>query len=315
MAIQSIKITPLGPTFGAEVSGLDFSKPLSENDFHTLKGAMEKYAVVVLRKTTLDDDGLITFGKRFGKADISTPHKDPTKPIRIPIPEIFDVSNLNEKHQIFQDDDPRRIAIANANAVWHADGHYNPLRTSWSMLRAVEIPPKEAGGATEFLDSRTAYDDLSPELKDRIDQLVGMNSMMYRMKYANRGVEPYESLNPKNHPFAKHKVASLHEPSGRRTLYISYYTDHIEGLPERESRKLLDELLVHVQQDKYKLTVHWENPGDVTIWDNTAVLHRATQGTFRTKYRRDMRRVSILDNSSEAFGLNSVEDLWRQGAP
>ena len=315
MLLQSIKVTPLAPTFGATVSGVDFSRPLQDHEFQTLKDAMEEYGVVVLRNTSFDDASLIEFGRRFGKCDLSTIHKDPNKPVRVPIPEIFDVSNLDENDQIYTEANPRRMAIANANAVWHADGHYNPLRTSWSMLRAVEIPPRGEGGETEYLDGRTAYDDLSPEMKEKIDKLVGMNSMISRMRYANRNVEPYESMDPMDHPFAKHKVASVHGPTGRRNLYVSYYTDHIEGMPREEGQALLTELLEHLKQDKYKLAVHWENPGDVTIWDNTAVLHRATQGEFTKKYRRDMRRVSILDKSTEAFGLNSKDDLWRQGAP
>ena len=142
-----------------------------------------------------------------------------------------------------------------------------------------------------------------------------MNNIHARVKVANPDMEYYRNINPLDYPFSKHKIASMHEASGRPTLYLSYYTHHIDGMSIEEGQRLLKQLSNHMQQDKYKLVVHWENPGDLAIWDNTCTLHRATKGSYRGKYRRDMRRVSVLDNSSEAFGLNDPNDLWNQQAP
>jgi alpha-ketoglutarate-dependent 2,4-dichlorophenoxyacetate dioxygenase len=308
-------VSPLAPSFGAEILGLDYSEPISDEDFQSIKSIAEEYGVVVLRNTTFDDAFMVELGRRFGEVDSSSPHWNKDIPPRVPNEHIFDVSNLNEKNEIFDENDPKRIAVANANALWHSDGQYNPLRTSWSLLRAVEIPPTEIGGQTEFLDTRTAYDDLPSEMKAKVVGLVGMNNMYHRVKIANPQNKTYNDLNPLDYPFAKHKITSMQDTTGRSTLYVSSYTSHIDGMPVEEGQNLIKELLDYMTQDKYKLIVKWYAPGDVTIWDNTTVLHRATLGEFRSKYRRDMRRVSVLDNSKEAYGLNSQEDMWRQGAP
>lgn len=311
---MAIKVKQLAETFGAEVSGVDLSN-LTDEEFEQVRSAMNQYGVVVFRGTSLDDKSQIEFGRRFGTLDTASAHHKAGVPMRLQYPELFDISNLNVKGEICTEQDAKRLAIAKANTMWHSDGHYNPLRTSWSMLRAVELPPPGTGGHTEFIDCRAAYDDLSEELKIKIKDLVGMNNMAHRVKMANKGNKFYDDMDPMSFPFAKHKVSLIHEATGRPTIYLCSYTHHIEGVPVEEGQALCNEILEHMKQKKYFLPVHYENPGDLVIWDNTSVLHRATGGDFSTKYRRDMRRISVLDGGPDAMGLNSADDLWKQGAP
>lgn len=97
-------------------------------------------------------------------------------------------------------------------------------------------------------------------------------------------------------------------------LYIAAHAHHIEGLNPESSRKLLDELYEHAKQPKYVFEVEWENVGDLVIWDNTCVMHRSVGGSFEGKYKRDMRRATVHDESSQAWGLNEHSDV-RQGLP
>jgi alpha-ketoglutarate-dependent 2,4-dichlorophenoxyacetate dioxygenase len=311
---MAIKIKELAPTFGAEVSGVDLTN-LSDAEFNDLKAAMEKYGVVVLRSTNLDDKTQIEFGRKFGTLDTATAHHKAGVPARLQYPELFDISNLNIKGEICTEIDAKRNAIARANTLWHTDGHYNPLRTSYSMLRAVELPPAGTGGHTEFIDCRAAYDDLSNEQKAKIKDLVGMNNMAHRVKVANEHLDLYQRMDPMDYPFAKHKLSLIHQATGRPTIYLCAYTHHIEGLGVEEGKALCTEIFDHLKQEKYQLPIYYENPGDFVIWDNTSVLHRATGGEFAKKYRRDMRRISLLDDGPDAMGLNSPNDLWKQGAP
>lgn len=311
---MAVKITPLHPTFGAELSGVDLTN-LSDEEYKEVKDAMDKYGVLVIRGTSLDDKTQIEFGRRAGTLDTATAHHKAGVPSRLQYPELFDISNINVHNEIYQETDQRKMAIARANTMWHSDGHYNPLRTSFSMLRAVELPPKGTGGHTEFLDCRQAYEDLSQEMKDKIEGLVGMNTMAHRVKTANPQIEFYRNMNPLDYPMAKHKLALTHHATGRKTLYCCAYTHHIEGMPVEDGLKLCNELMAHMIQDKYQLPIYYENPGDLVIWDNTSVLHRATSGPFQLKHRRDMRRVSVLDDGPDAMGMNSKDDLWKQGAP
>jgi alpha-ketoglutarate-dependent 2,4-dichlorophenoxyacetate dioxygenase len=79
-----------------------------------------------------------------------------------------------------------------------------------------------------------------------------------------------------------------------------------------EGQALLKQVWDHCLQEKYIFHHHWENPGDIAIWDNTCVLHRATHGSYEGKYRRDMRRVSVFDMSKMGYGENRVEDAIGQ---
>jgi alpha-ketoglutarate-dependent 2,4-dichlorophenoxyacetate dioxygenase len=89
-------------------------------------------------------------------------------------------------------------------------------------------------------------------------------------------------------------------------VYIAAHAHHIEDLPSSESDQLIKKLLGHVSQEKYRISVPWVNPGDLVIWDNTCVLHRAGPGTFAGKYKRDLRRTTVHDGSSTAWGLNET---------
>jgi alpha-ketoglutarate-dependent 2,4-dichlorophenoxyacetate dioxygenase len=79
-----------------------------------------------------------------------------------------------------------------------------------------------------------------------------------------------------------------------------------------EGQALLKQVWDHCLQEKYIFHHHWESPGDIAIWDNTCVLHRATHGSYEGKYRRDMRRVSVFDMSKMGYGENRVEDAIGQ---
>ena len=97
-------------------------------------------------------------------------------------------------------------------------------------------------------------------------------------------------------------------------LYIAAHAHHIEGMPEEESRELLDMLFAHATQEKYKISVPWHDNGDLVLWDNTSLMHRAAGGSYEGKYKRDMRRATVHDMSSTAWGLNEHIDT-RQGFP
>jgi alpha-ketoglutarate-dependent 2,4-dichlorophenoxyacetate dioxygenase len=250
-----LKITPLAPTFAAEVEGVDFSKRVPDDIFHEVLDVASKYGVLVFRKTALDDLKLIEFGQRFGELDSTAQHRVKGRPIRVPHDEIFDVSNLNEMNEIITEKDAVKLSAKNGNATWHADGAFNPRRTGFSLLRAVELPPKATGGETEYSDSRAAYDDLPDEMKQKIQGLVGCNSLVHNRKTANPDMEMFKNVNPLDRPIAKHKIASFHEPSGRYSLYVTSYTHHIEGMPIDEGQRLIKFLFEHVQKDSWQQVI------------------------------------------------------------
>jgi alpha-ketoglutarate-dependent 2,4-dichlorophenoxyacetate dioxygenase len=188
------------------------------------------------------------------------------------------------------------------------DSSFTPRRASFSLLRAVKIPPPGNGGNTEFADSRTAFEELPEELAQELldNDYVAAHSLAHSRKTASPIF--FKDLDPTKEKMARHRLVQRHEPSGRMNLYIAAHCHHIEGVTPEKSTELLDTLMKHVTQDKYVTNISWENPGDLIIWDNRCVLHRATGGSFEGKYVRDLRRTTVHDDSPTAWGLNHVDD-------
>jgi alpha-ketoglutarate-dependent 2,4-dichlorophenoxyacetate dioxygenase len=171
------------------------------------------------------------------------------------------------------------------------------------------------GGATAFADTRTAYDDLSDDLKAELvsQDYIAFHSMHHSRKLASP--EYFADLDPLQYPMGKHRLVQRHEASGRMNLYVAAHVHHLEGPDgQQPPAKLFEDLYKHACDDKYIVQIEWQNAGDMIIWDNTCVMHRALGGEFRTKYRRDMRRVTVHDGSSTAWGLNEKTDK-RAGMP
>ncbi|EXJ90163.1 hypothetical protein A1O3_03232 [Capronia epimyces CBS 606.96] len=297
------QVKQVHPTFACEIQGLDLSQGITDDQFNQVRDLVHEYGVVVIRKANFPDDlAHIEFSKRFGDIEKSKYRSAHMRPL--PYPEIFDISNLDENGEVVTHSNERRTTAIRGNALWHADGSFNPRRTYISCLRAVELPPKSTGGHTEYADARQAYDDLPEETKAKIKDLVAIHSFYHNRKTANPDSPLFKDIEVLDMPVSRHKLVTNHEPSGRHMLYVTSYAHSIEGMPLEEGQKLLKELADHCKQEKYVFQHHWESPGDVAVWDNTAVLHRATTGAYEGKYRRDMRRTCINDSGPEAYGLN-----------
>lgn len=276
-----------------------------------------QYGVLVFREAHLDDERHIAFSRLFGPLDDITPYLGLGRKNRFdPHLELFDVSNLEDDGSIAQTG-TKRDHLNKGNGLFHVDSSFNPRRAGLSCLRAAELPPKGTGGATEYADTRTAFDDLDHlqvGLKERLmqeDYIAAHNLWHSRKKAAP---EFWKDVNPEEYPFGRHRLVQTHEPSGRTNLYVANHVHHIEGLPIDESTDLVERLLRHASQPKYVLRVDWENNGDLVIWDNTCVMHRAAGGAYEGKHKRDMRRTTVHDTSSHAWGLNE-RTTKRMGLP
>jgi alpha-ketoglutarate-dependent 2,4-dichlorophenoxyacetate dioxygenase len=169
------------------------------------------------------------------------------------------------------------------------------------------------GGETEFVDSRTAWDELAPDLKKELLErdLVGAHTLLHSRKLGSPDF--FADIVPESEPMMRHKIVQTHEPSGRTNLYLSTHCHHLETsdcvpLPADESAALFKRLLDHVTQPKYVMSIDWLNEGDMMAWDNTCVMHRATGGSYEGKYVRDVRRTTVHDDSSTAWGLNAGQE-------
>ncbi|KAM4063229.1 taurine catabolism dioxygenase tauD, tfdA family protein [Hirsutella rhossiliensis] len=266
----------LHPTFGAECYGIDFSQPVPEETISDIRAAMARYGVLVFRRTQLDDAGHITFARQFGELDTSTVITMPWAKHRLaPHKELTDVGNIDNKGRLI----PKHSMAfqgGRANGLFHVDCSFHARRAGYSILRAHQLPPKGTGGGTMFADTRTAYDDLEDLIKKDMDGYVLCHSSMHSKKIAAPDYTPFDIIK----------------------------ADEFSMI--RQSEPVIKRLLQHASQDKYTFTVDWEDAGDLVIWDNTCVMHRACGGSFQGQYIRDMRRATVYDDSSSAWGLDAL---------
>ena len=282
-----LSIRPQGPSFLAEVTGVDFSHPIDARTLAEIVHAMDTYAVCVFRNTALTDESHIAFSYLLGKLEFA-PSFFGKGVKRFNYPELFDAGNLDANGNILVDE--RRRLYNKGNALWHTDSSFNPHRSAYSLLLAHEVPP--AGGDTEFADMRAAYDALPPATKARIENLTAEHWLWHSRILAGYP-EPTEEERLAKPP-ARHKLVQVHPGSGRKTLYVAAHASHIVDMPLEEGRELINDLIAFGTQPQFVRAVAWQHPGDLVIWDNRCTMHRAT--SFEdTRYRRDMRRTTVLE--------------------
>lgn len=298
--------------FVAEVKGVDWTNPLPDSAIDEIQQGIDKYGVLVFRSANIDDETQVSFMKRFGELDSM-----PFIHIRGRFPEqphVFDVSNLDEQGNIVQQTDRVLSMMNKGNQLWHADMQYHPRRDKYSLLRSVEIPPKGCGGETEYADSRSAYEALSPEWKERLKTMVCNCSLLHNRRAAAPNL--YRGVDPLDWSVSRWKAVYPHQGTDRNNLYVTSYNYKFDGYSVEESQMMVDELVAHGTQPQFVYKLLWENPGDMVMWDNTAVWHRALDDSaYKYKYRRDMRRTNTFDNGPFAWGENEPGKSWTVQMP
>ncbi len=295
---MALTIKPITPRFGAECSGLDLTQTLSPAEVREVIQAMDQWGVTVWRNTGMSDANHVEFSRNFGFLE-----KVPVRegfPSRLPFRELFDASNLNVEGDITRD--PAAIEYRKGDRLWHTDSAFMSKRTSYSLLLAHEVPSE--GGQTWFADTRSAYDDLPQAMKDKLEGLIGINSLWWSRKQAGADI-PEEEIDARFK--AEHPLVHVHRGSGRKALFIAAHTMDVKGMDKAEGRALIRELIAHCTQPQYIFNVSW-NVGDMVIWDNQCTMHRGGEFDSATM-KRDMRRTTVREGS-EPHQLESGDDPY-----
>jgi len=296
---MTITATPLSPRFGAEISGVDISRPLDAETVQALIAQQDQWGVTVYRDTGLDDDTQVAFAKNFGHLE-SLPPREGRPRIYL-----FNAGNLGPDGEINWAESAMRYR--KGDMLWHTDSSFMDLRTSYSMLRAVEVPA--SGGPTCFADARSAYDDLPQDVKDKIENLQCEHSLWWSRKQAGADISR-EQIEERHRPI--HGLVHVHKGSGRKTIYAGAHCYKVVGWGWEESRELIDYLMAHATQDKYTIKVDYA-VGDMVIWDNLAVFHRG--GGFEWSERRDMRRATVREAPAPEVEDDPFGELFRNAPP
>ncbi|HYC48557.1 MAG TPA: TauD/TfdA family dioxygenase [Burkholderiales bacterium] len=280
---MSIKVTPTGAALGARIE-VDLTRPLDDATFQAVRSAFYEYEVVYFRGAELSDADQIRFSARFGEL-----RKLKLDQLHAQHPEIFIVSNIMENG--------KHIGAYDAGLFWHTDGAYLANPHAISALRALEVPEQDGRvlGDTAFASMSAAYDALPASMKKRIDGLQALQSILHRHKKTlDSGRKKEYNAAVKADPQAVHPVVRVHPVTGRKCLYVSEgYTERIIGLPEDESRDLIDELVGHCTKPEFRYVHNWRQH-DLVMWDDCSTQHKATFD-YALPLRRRMHRTTVIN--------------------
>ena len=297
---MAITVTPLHPHIGAEIRGLDLTRPVAPEAFSVIDAAFSRHAVLVFPDQPLSDEQQIAFSRLFGPLETS-PDYAGSKKSRLPHREIADISNLDPEGRVMSAED-KRLLFNRGNQLWHTDSSFKFVPARCSLLSAREIPP--SGGETEFADMRAAYDALPADKKQVIEGLVVEHSI-----FRSRALIGFSEFNEDIHrelPPVPQLLVRRHAGSGRKTLYLASHASHVIGWPVEEGRRLIEELVAFATQPHFVYPHRWR-VGDLVIWDDRCTMHRG-RPYDDTRHRRDMHRTTVSDE------INSVERERMRGA-
>jgi alpha-ketoglutarate-dependent taurine dioxygenase len=288
---MTLEIVPLNETFGAEVRGLDLSRPMTAELKRQIETLYYRYSILLFRGNDLTPDQQIAFSRDFGDLNIHVHQRIvPGKA------EVIVLSNL-------LDENGNPVGSFNCALSWHTDGTHLTKPVTTSMLYCVVAP--EAGGETEFAGTAQAYDDLPADLKAFIDDKRAIHSyvLLAQRSFPDR---PIPEEKRQQIPDILQPIVRVHPVTGRRALYLGEHViAGVEGLPAGEGVALITRLREHATQPRYVYRHRWQ-PGDMLMWDNRCTLHRATFLDHATQRRR-LHRTTV--NGTEHTGIPVREGM------
>jgi alpha-ketoglutarate-dependent taurine dioxygenase len=268
LTIETVKLTG---TVGAQVLGVDVERLLRDDGLpeRTLD-ALEANGVLVFRDLHINDAAQVAFSKRLGRVEVFGTGE---------FPEIFLVTLDPAKN--------RAAAYLRGTFDWHIDGLTEDIPIMATLLSAHGVA--DSGGETEFASTYAAYDALTEEERERFERVRVVHTIEAAQRLLNPDPTPAELAMWRSRPAKEHPLIWQHR-SGRRSVVLGPTADHVVGMAPDEGRALLDDVLVRATVPERVYRHEWR-VGDMVIWDNRGVLHRALP--YDPASPRDMHRTTL----------------------
>lgn len=254
-------VTPVDATLGAVITGVDLAS-ISDEAWTSIYAAFLDYGVLVFPGQKLDERSQGAFALRFGAVEQLSPKQNGAtieftnrKP---------DGSLAGPQEQAYK--------LMKGNEGWHTDSTYMPLASKAAMLYAVVVPP--VGGETEFADMRAAWEALDQTTQARLEQLSAYHSLYYSQEqigFVHKTDQVY-GFHDKGAPLRP--IIKTHPDTGRKSIYTGRHAHDIPGMSKEDSKALLDKLMEDACQPP-RVYKHAWTPGDLVVWDNRCLMHRA----------------------------------------
>jgi alpha-ketoglutarate-dependent 2,4-dichlorophenoxyacetate dioxygenase len=298
---MAIDLAPLHPTLGAEVRGVDLTRPVMPEVFAEIDAAFNRYGILVFPEQPVTDEQQLSFSRLFGPLEVNPNYAGAKMRLR---PDVADISNLDAEGRVLARDD-RRNLFNIGNQLWHTDSSFKRIPAKCSLLSARELPSSGpmGGGETEFADLRAAWDALFDARKRKLQGLVVEHSIFRsrsQIGFANFNDEIFKELPPVPQALVRH-----HPASGRTSLYLASHASHVIGWPVEEGRALIEELIAFATEPQFVYQHRW-TVGDLVIWDNRCTMHRGRP--YDNTQRRVLHRTTVSDtaNTLEQEGLTAI---------
>lgn len=275
MGYDLINVKPIAGALGAEIEGIDMSKPLGNQAFKEVHDALMAHQVIFFRDQDVTPAEHVAFARSFGEL-----HVHPYAPSLPDHPEVL-VLKSSKKHR----------SAANA---WHSDVTFQEEPPLGSILLAREVP--EAGGDTMWANMYDAYEALSEPMKRYLDGMKALHTTgraRFEKGYDKLTEAEQERIRAErlSHDGSEHPIVRTHPVTGRKALYVnSIFTQKIVGVSSKESRAILGYLQDHLQKPEFTCRFRWRK-GSVAFWDNRCTQHYAIADYGDAT--REMHRVTV----------------------
>ncbi|MFE2336716.1 TauD/TfdA dioxygenase family protein [Streptomyces coelicoflavus] len=288
--MTGITVKPAAGRIGAEIEGVDISRPLDAETISAIQAALDEWKVVFFRDQQLDHASQTAFGRQFGELTYGHPHHEPPAGA----PEIYTIQHRRFEKQLGGDDTKKQRSYAYAgNNGWHSDltPFINP--PAGAILRAEVLP--EYGGDTQYTNLVAAYEGLSDPFKEFVSTLRAEHRYGANWNGMPRpSVSGFSQRVEQNSLVAHHPVVRVHPKTGEKALFVNpVYTDHIVGVSPIESRLILDYLFDEISRPEYTVRFRWA-PGSVIFWDNRATAHIPPRDIDHLDVARKLHRVTLV---------------------
>jgi len=271
--VADFAVRPLSSLFAAEIIGLDLRQTLTQPVRRAVYDAFVRHHVLAFRDQRLTREEQIAFTEQFGALERHIARNRGSDN-----PWVHTVSNLGA--------DGHPSGKVNSTS-WHTDKSFRPEPSLATILHAVTMPP--SGGDTCFASMYAAYDALSDGEKAKLDRLRVIHSWELSREKMGQKASPEEI---RDAPPMSHPLVRVHPDTGRKCLFMGEHASHIDGWPMANGRALLARLEAHATQQRFIYRHRWQ-PGDVLMWDNRCLLHRADPNFDAALHPRVLHRTCL----------------------
>ena len=277
----------INDNLGIIIEGIDLSETLSNENFSKINNLFFDNHIIIFKNQKLNEENQLLFTKKFGDLEIY-PEADNTKKS----PQTYHVANVSLDGHHLNDQD-EQVIFQKINQKWHTDSSYRFIPSYASLLYSIEVLPADAeGGETEFVNMFKVYESLNSTLKNKLESL----HMVHYFEFGRRmypELPPMNAFERENIPPVSHPLIRLHpDRNNKKSLFFTANTGkEISGLTQEKGALLHSDLVKIVNNSSYKYKHRWDK-GDLVMWDNRCLLHRAIPYNMN-KYRRVFRRTTI----------------------